>query len=216
MIFISKKGDFNHNMKVSKDERLEMAQKDIEAAYVKIFDALEFAFGLDWRNDPNFDETAPRIARALLREKCRGINSEEVCKELLSKTFPTSYNGIISSGPIEAVSLCPHHFETVQYKIFFGYIPNKKAVGLSKIPRSIQLFSSAPILQEDLTEKYISLFQNCLQPLGCIIIVQGQHGCMSCRGVKINRDFYVTTSSVRGEFETCDSIKQEFLKIIKI
>lgn len=197
----------------SMHNNIDVARKMIEESYIKIFEALELAYGLDWKNDPNFHETPYRIAKALITEKCIGINSEEKCRKLLSKTFPTSYNGIISSGPIDAISLCPHHFETVQYKIYFGYIPNGKAVGLSKIPRSIKLFSSAPILQEDLTENYITLFQKCLEPVGSIIVVQGQHGCMSCRGVMVNRDFHVVTSSVKGEFETCDSIKQEFFKI---
>jgi GTP cyclohydrolase I len=192
---------------------IQVAKKIIEDSWIKIFEALELVYGLDWKNDPNFQETPHRIAKALLTEKCIGINSEEKCERLLSKTFPTSYNGIISSGPIDTFSLCPHHFETVQYKVFVGYIPNGKAVGLSKIPRSVKLFSCAPILQEDLTENYIALFQKCVEPAGSIIVVRGQHGCMSCRGVMVNRDFYVTTSSVRGEFETCDSIKQEFFKI---
>lgn len=196
------------------NSNMELAKKKVEESVIGMFEALELAYGLNWKEDPNFDETPERIARALLDEKCAGINCEEKCKVMLQKTFPTDYSGIIATGPIDAYSLCPHHFEPVQYRIYFGYIPNKVAIGLSKIPRTIKLFAAAPILQEDLTERYINFFQNYLNPTGSIIIVEGRHGCMSGRGVKVSSDFSVITSAVRGEFETCDSIKQEFLKIV--
>ena len=200
-----------------RETQIEQAISQIEGAWKNtILPALNLVYGLDLE-DPNFDDTPKRIAKALVLEKCRGICPKEKLKELLGVRFPSKYTGMVKVGPIDTVGLCPHHFENVVYKVHFGYIPNNKVkdnvVGLSKIIRFIDFLSRAPILQEDYTKSIVDNFQEYLSPSGCMAVVKGQHGCMTCRGVKITTDCWITTSEVRGEFEICDSIKQEFLKI---
>lgn len=196
------------------------AKEKIEIAWkCEILPALKVAYDLNWEEDFNFKDTPRRIANSLI-EKCEGINlknNKESLKKLLGARFPSSYNGIIKVGPVESFGICPHHFETVSYKVLFGYIPNEKhvnnAIGLSKMPRLIKLLAKSPILQEDYTDMIVDVFQEYIDPKGSIAIVKGQHGCMLCRGIKTGTECWVTTSAVRGEFETCDSIKQEFLNL---
>jgi len=198
------------------DTNVETALDMVKTGWEKyIFPALSLVYQLDYQNDVNFDETPSRIAKALILEKCRGINPRKEIKEILSKTFPTNYTGLIKVGPIDAYGVCPHHFETVSYKATFGYMPKTggHAVGLSKIPRMIKLLAKAPILQEDLTTKIVDYFVEFLEPEGCGVIVKGQHGCMLCRGVETSSECWVVTSAVRGIFETCSTIKSEFLKL---
>jgi GTP cyclohydrolase I len=185
----------------------------IRTAQYMIQEALEINFGLDWKNDENFRETPDRVARAILDDLCIGINSNITCKQMLEKTFPSSYSSHIMSIPIEVHSICPHHFIPVKYKCAFSYIPNGKVIGLSKIPRTIKLYGKQPILQEDFTRNYTNLFQEAVNPIGCAFVVKGQHGCMLCRGVEVNDDYWVTTESRTLVYNNPD-IYKEFLNII--
>lgn len=201
------------NKEVEKFKALDM----IEGAWRdQILPALNVAYDLEIEHDENFRETPKRVAKALL-EKCEGLAfSNNDAKILLGKAFPSEYEGIIKVGPVEAFGLCPHHFESIQMQVWFGYIPSRhqnNTVGLSKIPRMIKILARQPILQEDYTKLLVDVFHDHVYPFGSISIVKAQHGCMLCRGVQTGSDCWVTTSSVTGEFEKCDSIKQEFFRI---
>jgi len=168
--------------------------------------------GDDWKHDPNFAETPRRIAVSLLYERCAGLNGENKVRQLLSVSFPTSYDGMVVTSPIGVSSLCPHHFENVSYKVCMGYIPKGKLIGLSKIGRVIRLIAKQPIMQEDYTKKIADVFWNCLEPEGLGVIVKGQHMCMTARGLE-QEGVYTTTSEVRGWFRDKSYVKDEFLKI---
>ena len=206
-------------MKKLKGERLKYSKQKIESAYAEIFDSLGDAYGLDWRSDPNFEETPSRIAKSLLLERCIGINSENECAKLLKRRFPSKYDGMITVGPISAHSLCPHHMEEIRHEVHFGYIPNptnkKAVVGLSKIPRVVKLFASQPIMQEDFCKKLADIFGNHLKPEGLGLIIRSKHYCMIARGV---REHESVTSSIemRGSFRNDPSVKQEFIELIKM
>lgn len=192
------------------------AMKKIEKAWYDIFDALHEAHGLDWKNDDNFTETPKRVAKMMVLERCVGVNSENKCKEILSKGFPKKYDGIVvGANPITAYSLCPHHFENVTYQVWMGYSPKEKVVGLSKMGRVIKLYAKQPILQEDYTANLANLFHDALDPLGVIVIVKGKHNCMVARGLEADPEQWVVTSSVTGVFLTEDTYKSEFLNLIK-
>ena len=193
------------------------SERLIRIGYEYILNGLKVAYGLDWKNDPNFIETPDRIARSLIYERCKGINSEEDCRELLSKEFPDEYNGFIIANPIMVNSLCPHHFENVFYIVRMGYIPKKEngVVGLSKIGRVIDLYGRQPILQETYVKKLADIFMESLDPEGCGVIVKGQHNCMIARGIQ-QPDVWVTMSELRGSFLTNDSVKNEFFKLVAL
>jgi len=198
------------------NEKVRDYSEDIATvAQYMMLEALKGKYGLDWENDPNFTETPRRVAKSVVNDMCKGINSEKKIKSILSKTFPTSHKDLVASGPIEFYGLCPHHFFPVRYKCFFGYIPKGTAIGLSKIPRTIKLYGSQPILQEDLTNNYIKIFENTIDNYGCIFLVKGQHGCMTCRGAEVGHDYWVTSISKTGSFSNTNGVAlNEFFTLI--
>ena len=193
--------------------KAEKAEKKIAKGYQLILEALEDAHGLDWKNDVNYDETPQRIAKSMLYERCKGINSMDYCKELLTKIFPSRCTGFVIPNAIMVNSLCPHHFENVSYVVLMGYLPaNNQTVGLSKVGRVIDLYGRQPILQETYTHDLADIFYEALKPEGCGVIVKGQHNCMVARGVQ-QPDVWVTTSELRGSFLDNAQVRDEFLKL---
>ena len=167
---------------------------------------------IDLRNE-NFTKTPYRIAKAYL-EMCYGCGAKEDVKSILDTSFPAQYDGMVIIDNISAYSLCPHHFLPVAYRIDFGYIPKKRALGLSKIPRFISVLARQPILQEDLTKEIIKLFTKYVSPKGCIVVLHGVHNCIQCRGANQNNAACVT-SEISGVFKEA-STRSEFFEALKI
>jgi len=168
---------------------------------------LDGLLSFDWKKDENFKETPKRVAKAMV-ELCAGIYDAGPA----IKTFPTHYKGMVIVKHIKSIGLCPHHLMPIEYDISFAYIPNGRALGLSKIPRIIKHVSASPVLQEDLTELITGAFENLLIPLGTAVVVTGKHGCMKFRGVKEQDS--VVTSRVTGSFENLTT-REEFYKILE-
>jgi len=187
----------------------------VEKAYEQVFDGLDMAYGTDWKSDPNMIETPKRVAKLLIKERCVGINSEDECDRILSKVFPSKYNGFVITNPITVNSLCPHHFENVEYTITMGYLPKDHCVGLSKIGRVIKLLARSPILQEDLTMKLADIYEKGLKPDGVAVVVTGRHNCMICRGLQ-EPNVSVVTSEVRGSILTSPMVRDEFYRLCNL
>ena len=205
-------GKFENYMKDIKIE-------EIKEAWEKILTSLfQTPTGyMDWTKDPNLKDTPFRIASSIVNERCIGIDSERECEDLLNEQFPTTYDGMITIGPLEVYSLCPHHFESISYLVYFGYIPrytNGKVVGLSKPGRVIKLLASQPILQEEYTKKLADIFMRKLNPEGIGLIVKGKHMCMSARGLEQPKT-YTTTSEMRGWFRDHKTVKDEFMEFCR-
>lgn len=186
-------------------------ENKIEEAWKIIIEAL----GLDI-NDENFKETPKRIVKEY-KEIFKGLDSEKEIDEILSKSFPSSYDGMVVIKDIECFSMCPHHFLPVTYKIDAAYLPGKKMLGLSKIPRIIELLAQRPVLQETLTDDIVKILTNNLKSKGAIAVVKGKHLCMGMRGIK-KPQAETVTSSVSGLFlnpEENKNPKAEFLSFIK-
>lgn len=196
------------------DSKLTKGRDLIQSGWETILEGLQEAYGLDYKNDENFHDTPLRNARALL-ERCVGINSEEMCVELLAKSFPSEYHGMIIADPITVHGLCPHHFEDVFYKVYVGYIPGKRCVGLSKIARVAKLYGSQPILQEDYTQKLADLFHKELEADGVAVVTRGRHNCMVARGVR-QVGAGVTMSELRGSFLEDPAVKAEFFTLCQL
>lgn len=183
---------------------------EIEKGFATILSGLYEAYGLDI-NDVNFKDTPSRVARAYL-EMLQGIDPQKSI-DILKQNFPSHYDGMVTISDISCFSMCPHHFLPVKYTASFGYIPSGNVLGLSKIPRFIKMMAQAPVLQEDLTENIVQLFQEYVSPAGCMVVLKGFHMCMGCRGIEMPNTSTIT-SAFRGNFEQL-VVREEFFNLIK-
>lgn len=193
------------------DDKIEEGKFIIEHGFTEILLGLNVAYGLDL-SDENLKETPARVARAFI-EMLQGIDKSK-SEAVLRQNFPSKYDGMVIIDNIKCYSMCPHHFLPVKYMANFGYIPDGRVLGLSKIPRFIKMTCRAPMLQEDTTEIIVDKFMEIVSPRGCIVTLSGQHLCMGCRGVEMP-DTMTVTSAIRGNFET-PAIRQEFFETLKL
>ena len=114
---------------------------------------------------------------------------------------------------VEFFSLCEHHLLPFFGKAHVAYLPNGRVVGLSKIPRIIDMFSRRLQVQERLTRQIAETIKDVLEPIGVAVIMEGQHMCMQMRGVE-KQNSLATTSSMLGKFRESDRTRSEFLSII--
>jgi GTP cyclohydrolase IA len=164
--------------------------------------------GLDM-TDQHFEGTPARVAR-LYRELTRG---SRVDPSKILKTFNSRQSELIVVSEINFYSLCPHHLLIYRGKMHFGYVPDGKIVGLSKIPRLIQTMASRPIVQEDLVSEIADTFMSIVQPLGCVARATGRHDCVAVRGVKCH-EAQMTTVALRGLFREKPSLVEEFHQVL--
>ena len=114
---------------------------------------------------------------------------------------------------IEFFSLCEHHLIPFFGKAHVGYIPNGKVIGLSKIPRIIDMFSRRLQVQERLTHQIADAINSVLNPKGVSVVMEGRHMCMQMRGVEKQNSF-TSTSAMSGQFKKSAQTRSEFLSII--
>lgn len=115
---------------------------------------------------------------------------------------------------IDFYSVCEHHLLPIIGKVSVGYIPNGKVVGLSKIPRLIEVFARRLQIQEQLTEQIADALNETIRPLGVGVVVEARHMCMEMRGVqKLNS--LTSTSALRGSFIKNADTRREFFALVK-
>jgi len=131
---------------------------------------------------------------------------------LLGAMFQEDYDDMVLIKDIELYSLCEHHMLPFFGKVHVAYIPNGKIVGLSKIPRIVDVFARRLQVQERLTHDILECINDTLQPKGVAIVIEAQHMCMMMRGVQ-KQNSATTTSGFRGEFKNQET-RNEFLKLI--
>jgi GTP cyclohydrolase I len=131
---------------------------------------------------------------------------------LLGAMFEEDYDDMVLIKDIELYSLCEHHMLPFFGKVHIAYIPNGKIVGLSKIPRIVDVFARRLQVQERLTHDILECINDTLQPKGVAIVIEAQHMCMMMRGVQ-KQNSATTTSGFRGEFKNQET-RSEFLKLI--
>jgi GTP cyclohydrolase I len=127
--------------------------------------------------------------------------------------FHEDYSEMVIVKDIEVYSLCEHHMLPFFGKAHVAYIPNGKIVGLSKIPRVIDVFARRLQVQERLTHEVLHAIQNTLEPLGVAVVIEASHMCMMMRGVQ-KQNSVTTTSAFTGEFEKNET-RTEFLSLIR-
>lgn len=133
-------------------------------------------------------------------------------KILRSAMFKEAYSEMVIVKNIELYSLCEHHLLPFFGKAHIAYIPNGYIVGLSKLPRVVDVFARRLQVQERLTHQVLDCIQNTLQPQGVAIVIEAMHMCMMMRGVQ-KQNSTTTTSAFTGEFEKQET-RNEFLKLI--
>lgn len=155
-------------------------------------------------------ETPDRVAR-MYAEVFQGLNQDP--RIHLKKLFTQRCDEMVLIRDIRLVSFCEHHLLPVIGQAHVAYIPNGKVVGLSKIPRVIDVLSKRPQLQERLTEQVADLLMKELNARGVAVVIEASHSCMTIRGVQ-KPDSSFVTSAVRGGFKENPATRSEVMSLI--
>lgn len=156
------------------------------------------------------EKTPERAAKALqFLTQGYDLDAEKILKSAL---FAEDYNEMVIVKDIEVYSLCEHHILPFFGKAHVAYIPNGHVVGLSKIPRIVDVFARRLQVQERLTQEILQCIDQTLKPLGVAVVIEAQHMCMMMRGVQ-KQNSVTTTSGFRGSFVK-EETRNEFLKLI--
>lgn len=165
--------------------------------------------------DPGRDglqKTPLRVSKAM-RFFTQGYtqNPSEV---LTAALFDVDYDELVVVRDIDFYSLCEHHMVPFFGRVHVAYIPNGKVVGLSKIPRTVEIFARRLQIQERLTTDIAQTIEAVLEPKGVGVVVEAKHLCMMMRGVQKQNTFAIT-SSLRGVFESDSKTRSEFMDLIR-
>ena len=142
-----------------------------------------------------------------------GGYNQDLDKIINNAVFNEDATDMVVVRDVEFFSLCEHHLIPFFGRAHVAYLPNGKVVGLSKIPRIIDMFSRRLQVQERLTRQIAETVKEILDPIGVAVIMEGQHMCMQMRGVE-KQNSLTTTSSMLGKFRESDRTRSEFLSII--
>jgi GTP cyclohydrolase I len=163
--------------------------------------------------DPNREgllRTPARVARALKwMTQGYGSSAEEVVGKGI---FKEEHDNMIMVRDIELYSMCEHHMLPFFGKAHVAYIPNGKIVGLSKIPRIVDVYAQRLQVQERLTEQIAEGLCSVLQPAGVGVVIEAYHLCMMMRGVQ-KQNSKTITSALRGAFREDPKTRDEFLRL---
>ena len=139
---------------------------------------------------------------------------QDPAKIIQSAMFSEEYSQMVLVKDIELYSLCEHHMLPFFGKAHVAYIPNGHIVGLSKIPRIVDVFARRLQVQERLTDEIKDCIQETLNPRGVAVVIEAQHLCMQMRGVQ-KQHSYTTTSAFSGIFMADEKTRAEFMNLIK-
>lgn len=128
--------------------------------------------------------------------------------------FPVDYDEMVLVRDIDFFSLCEHHMVPFFGRVHVAYIPNGQVVGLSKIPRLVEMFARRLQVQERLTMQIAETLETVLAPRGVGVVLEAKHLCMVMRGVE-KQNSYAVTSSLRGTFESDPKTRSEFMGLLR-
>ena len=153
-----------------------------------------------------------RVARSL-RDLTRGY-AEDPVSVLNDALFPVTYDEMVLVKDIDFYSLCEHHLLPFYGRAHVAYVPDGQVVGLSKIPRLVDVFARRLQVQERLTSQVADTIAEVVAPKGVGVVLEARHLCMMMRGVKQQSNFAIT-SAMRGEFESDPKTRSEFMDLIR-
>src|SRR5579863_517632 len=165
--------------------------------------------------DPNREGLAstPERVHKAMQFLTKGYHEDPEAM-LKGALFSVSYDEMVIVKDIEVFSLCEHHMLPFFGKVHVAYIPNGKVMGLSKIPRLIEIFSRRLQIQERLTTQIAETIQKVIEPQGVGVVIEARHLCMMMRGVEKQHSAAVT-SSMLGCFRSEEETRSEFLSLIR-
>jgi GTP cyclohydrolase I len=155
----------------------------------------------------------PRRVEVSLKYLTSGYEAD-VDKVLNNALFTVDYSEMVIVKDIDFFSLCEHHLLPFFGKVHVAYIPRHKVIGLSKIPRLVEVFARRLQVQERLTSEIAETIERKIDPLGVAVVVEATHLCMSMRGVEKQNSFAVT-SAMLGGFRNDARTRSEFLELIR-
>ncbi len=196
---------FNLTLPTDEDEAEipQAAQSEIEDAIRVILQNIG--------EDPNRDgllDTPNRIAR-MYGELTNGYRTDPI-KLINNALFDVEYDEMVVVKGVDFYSLCEHHLLPFYGKAHIAYVPEGKVVGLSKLPRIVEMFAQRLQVQERMTADIANFIEDMLEPQGVAVVVEGVHMCCAMRGVK-NAGANMVTSSVHGIFKTNAITRSEFM-----
>ncbi len=165
--------------------------------------------------DPQRDgllRTPERMQKAL--EYLTKGSHEDPDQVIHGALFDVNYDEMVIVKDIEMFSMCEHHVLPFFGKVHVAYIPNGKVVGLSKIPRLVDIFARRLQIQERLTVQIAETIQNAIEPQGVGVVIEARHLCVMMRGVEKQHSSAVT-SHMLGSFRNSDKTREEFLSLIR-
>ena len=157
-------------------------------------------------------KTPERVAKSM--EFLTNGYDKDPSKILKSAMFAEDYSQMVLVKDIELYSLCEHHMLPFFGKAHVAYIPNGNIVGLSKIPKIVDVFARRLQVQERLTDEIKDCLQDTLNPIGVAVVIEAQHLCMQMRGVE-KQHSSTTTSAFSGIFMSDEKTRSEFINLIK-
>jgi len=155
-------------------------------------------------------KTPERVAKSLAW-LTRGYD-EDVRDVVGDAVFEETHESMVMVRDIEMYSLCEHHMLPFFGQVHVAYIPDGKIVGLSKLPRIVEVFARRLQVQERLTEQVAEAIEEILQPRGVGVVIEAAHLCMMMRGVE-KQNSKTITSALRGQFRECPMTRDEFLRL---
>lgn len=157
-------------------------------------------------------KTPQRVAKSL-RFLTRGYR-QDVKKVLNSAIFSVAYDQMVIVKDIEIFSMCEHHMLPFFGRCHVAYVPTEKVIGLSKLPRLVDVFARRLQIQERLTTQIAETIMEAIKPQGVGVIIEARHLCMIMRGVE-KQNSVAVTSSMLGVFRDCDQTRAEFLRLVR-
>jgi len=195
-----------NKMELTDTSRVDYRQDEVQ----KIISELLVEIG----ENPNREglvNTPKRIAK--MYEFLTSGYNQKIEEIINGAVFHVKYDEMVLVKNIDFYSLCEHHMLPFYGKVHIAYIPNGKIVGLSKIPRIVEVFSRRLQVQERMTQEIADTLDNCLNPQGVAVVSEAYHMCMMMRGVQ-KQNSSATASAVHGVFKEDARTRDEFLKLI--
>ena len=193
---------------------MHLMRKDSSMKDLKKLKELTKALLIEIGEDPSREgllKTPDRVAKSWKYfSKGYNANIDDIINDAI---FDEDCSEMVVVRDIEFFSICEHHLIPFFGRCHVGYLPNKKIIGLSKIPRLVDVFSQRLQVQERLTSQIAKTIEKILAPIGVGVVMEGRHLCMQMRGVEKQNSF-ASTSAMLGQFRKSAETRSEFLSII--